>query len=353
MKIAITADNHLKTYKETPERYKAVVDIFEKCLSNGVDYLIMAGDVFDSTNSNDSKYGDFSRICKDHSNLNLIIFAGNHDPDLKQIFFTADNIEVIEKPLIKTFDGIQFLFIPYDGTKTMHTAISEFMGDKKIDSRWVLVGHSDYVSGGVTNGYDYGTYMPLFAKTISLYNFSKVFLGHIHKPSTIGSVLYPGSPYPLNINETDKRGFIVYDISTDRFERMPVETDVIYFDEEFLNFPVDNETDYIKKQIDDVIKGWDISGDNLKKVYMRISIKGFSKNLKELKNEVQKHLQSYGIKLYEDINLNNLKILSNPDDERILLLNKVMDKVKKLDMKKFLATRDDVIEKSMEIIFKV
>jgi hypothetical protein len=43
MKIAITADVHLSTYKETPERYHALEDILRQSISENVDALFACG----------------------------------------------------------------------------------------------------------------------------------------------------------------------------------------------------------------------------------------------------------------------------------------------------------------------
>ena len=45
MKSAITADAHLKTYPESPERYHALRDIFEQSLAESVDVVVIIGDL--------------------------------------------------------------------------------------------------------------------------------------------------------------------------------------------------------------------------------------------------------------------------------------------------------------------
>ena len=60
MKVAVTADVHLKTKSETPERYNALEDILNKCLEQDIDNIIIAGDLFDQETNN---YGDFEKLC--------------------------------------------------------------------------------------------------------------------------------------------------------------------------------------------------------------------------------------------------------------------------------------------------
>ena len=52
MKIAITADVHLKTGQEYPERYNALKDILDVLANEDIHTLIIAGDLFDAGSQN-------------------------------------------------------------------------------------------------------------------------------------------------------------------------------------------------------------------------------------------------------------------------------------------------------------
>ena len=60
MKIAITADIHLKTKEETPGRWDALSNILDIMLSENINTLIIAGDLFDKESQN---YSDFDKFC--------------------------------------------------------------------------------------------------------------------------------------------------------------------------------------------------------------------------------------------------------------------------------------------------
>ena len=102
MKLAITADTHLKKRNETPERWNALENILEKLFEKGIKNLIISGDLFDKETHN---YSEFDKLCKKKKfeNINLHIIPGNHDKGLKKVNFTADNIEIYENPTIKSF----------------------------------------------------------------------------------------------------------------------------------------------------------------------------------------------------------------------------------------------------------
>ena len=61
MKIGMTADIHIRARKEYPERYNALIDIFNQCSDLGVEHLIIAGVLFDKEMQN---YNEFESICK-------------------------------------------------------------------------------------------------------------------------------------------------------------------------------------------------------------------------------------------------------------------------------------------------
>ncbi|MGZ5501776.1 MAG: metallophosphoesterase, partial [Nitrososphaeraceae archaeon] len=61
MKIAITADIHLKTNKEYPERYNVLKNMVDQLLEEGISTLIIAGDLFDIKSQN---YSLFDELCK-------------------------------------------------------------------------------------------------------------------------------------------------------------------------------------------------------------------------------------------------------------------------------------------------
>ncbi|MGB3901893.1 MAG: metallophosphoesterase, partial [Bacteroidales bacterium] len=94
MKIGITADLHLKSKNETPERYNALEKIIHHLKNENIRDLIIAGDLFDKEFNN---YSDFENICRNNSNINFYIIRGNHDIDLKSSSFSSPNIKVFDE----------------------------------------------------------------------------------------------------------------------------------------------------------------------------------------------------------------------------------------------------------------
>ncbi len=351
MKIAITADVHLKTREETPERYKALENIFYQLNTKEIDNLFIAGDLFDKDLSN---YTDFDMLCKNFPYIKVTIIKGNHDYKINSRFFTASNLEIIDDIQIKELEGLAIVFIPYDAAKSIDEILSEYNHVQNLPDRWILIAHGDYLTGNRDlNTYEPGIYMPLTTKSIIRYNPLKVFLGHIHKPSNFGRVFYPGSPCSLDITETGKRKFLIYDTKLDSIDDVFVYTEKIYFDESIIMLPFEEEDVFLRRKFDDMIKNWGIKRDELNKVVLRLSVKGYVSDLKKTMNILLKIISLLGINLYdkEGLDLSGIKILKELEEDKLYLLERIREKIENLNISNFCVSKEKILEKSMELIF--
>ncbi len=351
MKIAITSDVHLKNYSESIERYNALKDIFQQLKDKNISHLIIAGDLFDKDYDN---YSDFDKLCNKFSFINVFAIPGNHDYNIKNEYFTAKNITIItEKPQIVKFNNLPFLFIPYISGKSIDEVIVEYIQFNNLPDKWILIGHGDYLTKyRELNLYEEGLYMPLTSNLINKFNPLFAILGHIHKPSNFGKIIYPGSPCGVDITETGKRKFLIFDTDSFSYKYEIVNTDIIYFIETIHLFPVDNEKDYLIEKFENMIKNWNLSNDELKKVKLRLILKGYTKNKKEISDFANKIIINKGLKLYDnEIDTSQLKILDLTDSEKMEVFIRVKDKLNKIDNWEFSCSKDNILEKAMEIIF--
>ena len=323
MKIGITADIHLKKDKEeSPKRYKALESILDKIKKKDVSTLIIAGDLFDRECSN---YTTFDKLCKENSEVTFLVIPGNHDQEIKPNHFTAENLEIITKPKLKEVEGVNLFFIPYDKDKTMGAVIANH--EDQLPQNWVLISHGDYLSGKVPeNYYEMGTYMPIGRSDLERFKPNLVVLGHIHKRSSFNKLHYVGSPSGLHINETGPRHFGLINGQDLSFESQKIDSDRIYFNETLLSLPLENEEEYIEDQIKEMISGWNISEKELSKVTLRLEVRGYAKDLKSIKNTVQKNLQS--VNFYEGSpDFSEINILKG--GERLEIVKKVKEAIDK------------------------
>jgi DNA repair protein SbcD/Mre11 len=352
MKIAITADVHLKAKGESPGRWSALSDILEKMLSENINILIIAGDLFNEESQN---YSDFDEFCNKtqytDKNIKFYIIPGNHDPSIRQQYFTSSNIKVFSKPEVIKFDDspASFFFIPYLPDRSMGEIIAEY--SKALSGTWVLIGHGDYIAGFHNpNPYEPGIYMPVTRNDIQYYNPAKVILGHIHKKINAGKVYYPGSPCGLDINETGKRSFIILNTGTLEITEKIIDTDYIFFNETLIALPTANEFGYIEEKIQKMIINWNIGKSDIPKVRLRLKIKGYTSDRNQISAIIRKTLKDFTFYDNEQPDLTELSIFNDP--ERITIIEDLKDEIEKLKWDNEIISKEDIMEKALDIALR-
>jgi DNA repair exonuclease SbcCD nuclease subunit len=282
MKIAVTADLHLTTRAGHPERYAALENILGRMSASGIDTLVISGDCFDQSLKNLSEFEAFCRQPK-HRKVRFILIAGNHDP-ISQRMISVENITIYSNPSFEKSDllSLPILSLPYQPNRTMGEAIAA-TGFEIPTGQWILIGHGDWAAGfKEPNPAEPGVYMPLTRPDIERFRPVRAVLGHIHKPGEDGVVIRPGSPCPLDINETGRRRFLVLDTETGGVESWPVDSDVLHFNETLIVVPLDDEVKYIHDQIDRLLKDWKLTDAERSKTVIRIRAAGYSTDKKVL-----------------------------------------------------------------------
>ena len=323
MKIAITADLHLTRKDDHPERYNALQNILDQMLDEHVKHLIVAGDLFDTSLKS---FSDFEELCtrKSYKGILFYIIPGNHDVGLNASSFVAENVRIFQQPTILEVspEGLCFFMVPYAEEMTMGDCL-EAEADTLKERPWIMVGHGDWSEGlRQPNPYEPGVYMPLTNADIQRYRPRRVFLGHIHAPMDGDRVHYAGSPCGMDITECGKRRFLVYDTEQDAVEERVVDTDVIYFDENFVMLPVEDEKAYITDLIQERIHSWGIAEEEKSKVRVRVAVRGYCTDRKALSRSVGDAFR--GCSYYKDQppDLSEVSISLNDD------LRTVAEKVK-------------------------
>jgi DNA repair protein SbcD/Mre11 len=290
MKTAVTADLHLRTRDRTPERYGALENILAQLKSEDIDSLVIAGDLFDHDFHN---YSDFEAVCRAHPGVTLHIIPGNHDPGISEQQIVGENVHIYTKTTPVEIGSALFLFIPFLAGARMGEQIAD-QAEAFRERPWVLVAHGDYY-GGVreANPLEPGTYMPLSRQDVSRFEPRTVFLGHIHKPSDMGCVHYAGSPCGLDITETGKRRFFLYDTSDDTLEARAVITDALYFQERFVVVPTADEVDILRRQISERITSWNLDPSDPDRVRVRVKVAGYATDRSAIVDVLQEGFAGY------------------------------------------------------------
>lgn len=326
MKISVTADVHLRAGANYLERYNALENIFEQSIAEGIENLFIAGDLFDKDYRN---YSEFDKLCKNYSKLQLHIIPGNHDPNISSKSIVGDNIHIYIEPVFLEIDSTNFLFLPYEKKATMGEKIAEM--EKEIRGKtWVLIAHGDYY-GGVKelNPLEPGTYMPLSRKDLERFNPRAVLLGHIHKPLSQSNVHYTGSPCGLDISETGRRRFLVYDTTDGSIVSRDVTTNVLYFNESFVIVPIEDEVEMLKKEIKERIESWDIDPSWHPKVRVRVEAVGYATDRSAVLVALEQGFEKF--KYFKDEGPTIDRLLASSDRQLNAIAERTMKLIDELD----------------------
>jgi len=276
MRIAVTADLHLTTRKEHPDRFAALADILRQSGRLAVDWLIIAGDLFDQSRQN---FADFEKAYKaaHPAGLPVSVIPGNHDPELKAGALAVEGLEVVSEPSLRPAgDDFNLLLVPYRAGTAMGEHLPPFAGQLK-PRRWALVSHGDWSGGlrGADPG-EPGVYMQLTRGDLAAHQPAVALLGHIHAPYDGSPVYYPGSPCPLDINETGLRRFLIFDTQTLAVTGQRVDSPRIYFNETVVMLPVEDEAATLREQLQKRIRDWGLPEGWEDRVRVRMRIGGYS-----------------------------------------------------------------------------
>jgi DNA repair exonuclease SbcCD nuclease subunit len=225
MKIAITADLHLKMWNDKeydsdgiPRRLNEIIQVIkqicEYCKNNNIDTIIIAGDINDLKNIvHVPSFNILKEVMQQYHNLNFIVLHGNHDSSNKmqtnsaiQLLSGPTNISIITNP-IKEGD---ITFLPYS-----HNII-EYI--KECENNKILIGHFGLSDATLSSGISVKTRV----QSGDLKKFDLVILGHYHKPQKINHVYYVGSPIQLRRDEhSEEKRFLVIDTETLNVQSIP------------------------------------------------------------------------------------------------------------------------------------
>lgn len=354
MKIAITADTHLTTLEKNPERFQALEDIFRQCGEQGVQLLIIAGDLFDQSLAN---YADFEELYQRArpDDLTTIIIPGNHDHTLRKEALAGDGLLVLSEPELKPLnDSRLILFLPYQDHQSMGQGIAPF-ADSLRDKRWILIGHGDWFGSQKTpDPYEPGVYMTLTQPDLKRYQPELAFLGHIHLAQDDGKVFYPGSPCPLNITETGLRRFLILDTKKGQVSSHPVDSALIYFDEKFLLIPGGDEVGRLKADMSARITAWELPADWEERVQVRVRVYGSSAASRdEIKSTLEEGFSPFNFYQGQPPSLDQL--IFSPDEDRAEIASQVKEWVTGLDWDPDPDQPDktQILQEALQIIYQV
>ena len=353
MIVAVTADCHLTTRAQHPERYQALEILLQHLMEKKIGHLIVAGDLFDE---NVSQFGDFEALAasKAFRAIHWHVIPGNHDARLGAKSLHADNVTVYDQPTITALDlmSLPFFFLPYHEGSNMGTFIGE-QAAALADTRWVLIGHGDWIEGlREPNPYEPGVYMPLTRGDMDQFGPVGAVLGHIHKPQESGRVAYPGSLYPLHINETGRRQIILLDSETGRYRSEPLFTGRLHFHAEITALPLADEKGFIDAQIAGLLSQWRLTDAEKAAAVVRVKARGYATDRAAVGAWIRQGFDGLTLDGETGPDLSQLRLADNRDLAEIA--RRVHDEVRSLEWPQGEdePTREEILLEALKVIYE-
>ena len=224
VKIIHTADLHLGSARTGVKNGRIEIEntfykIINLCKTECVDFLLIAGDLFDSPYQENAE--NVISAMAQIPDTTIAIAPGNHDPACPGSIYLRykfpDNVVVFqgfgehidfpEKNVRLYGGGFTDRFEKISLMRSFDTPSSDFIN--------ICILHADFVPESTASEYN-----PITASQVEASGFDYLALGHIHKRSEIQKLgkthfAYPGCPDGMGFDELGSHGIYIGEIGTD------------------------------------------------------------------------------------------------------------------------------------------
>jgi len=266
------------------EQRKVFKKVIEYIKENEVEYLFIAGDVYDNDYVKKSTIEYINNLFKEIPNTKVFITPGNHDPYTKNSYYSTyefnDNVYIFKGSIEKCED--EFVNIYGMGFNDFHLENSQ-LENMQIDNSSkpnILIIHCDLNGSKDEFGFSYN---PILESKLKTLKFDYVAMGHIHKCNigNGGNIIYPGSPISFGFDELGEHGMVVGELTKGKLE-----IEFIRLDERiFTEIEVNVESFNSKEDLIENISSLKLSDQNLYKIILA-GVRNFEINTKELFNMI-------------------------------------------------------------------
>ncbi len=267
--------------------YKAFENIIDLCIDKAVDFLLIAGDIYDSDSKSlgaQIKFKNGMERLSQH-NIPAFIVHGNHDPLDKwshALSFT-DNVYIFKG---KKVQGIPFKKNGVEIARiygiSFHTReIKESLVPKFNFTRDLTVPFTvGLIHANVDNNLSHDSYAPCSLGELLGVGLDYWALGHIHKHQVLRAdnpaVVYSGNPQGRNPKEVSERGCYLVELNLEQpplIQFVPV--DLIRFKNDEINISECSTSEGLMSLIDKYKERLRSSSDGVSSI-TRISLTGIS-----------------------------------------------------------------------------
>lgn len=208
--------------KRRLEQRKALKDVIEYIKENNIKLFLISGDLYEQNYIRKSSIEYINKLFEEIPDTKIFIAPGNHDPYIKNSFYTtynwSKNVHIFNENIEKIdFEDAHIYGFGFTDFYCKQSEIEEIQVDEPNDIN-ILITH-----GSLDGGSDeLREYNPLRQTKLKQLNFDYIALGHIHKPyyneEKNQKIFYPGSTISLGFDELGKHGILVGNIEKDNLQ---------------------------------------------------------------------------------------------------------------------------------------
>ena len=325
------------------EQRKVLKKMIDYIKDNNIEYLFISGDLYEHKYIKQSTIEYINKLFQEIPDTKIYIAPGNHDPFLKNSYYSkfnwsnnvkifSNNIEKIENENVNIYGyGFTDFYCENSGIENI-----EIDNKKKLN---ILVIHGALDSSNIEDR----QYNPIKKNMLKTKGFDYVALGHIHKldynTEENQKIVYPGSTISLGFDELGKHGMIVGE-----FKEKELNLNFVPLDEkEYKVIQLDITNMNSKEELIEKIENVDIKENE----YIEIVLNGnrnFEINIYELLKLI---LNDRVIKIKDKTKIGyDLDKLSNETTLRGLFIKEMKEKLGNENINE---EEKEIIEKAIEI----
>lgn len=338
----LNSKNNLGEIRRLDQRevFRKIIEIIKK---ENIPYLFIAGDLYEHKTIRQSTIEYINNKFKEIPNTQIFISPGNHDPYLKNSYYSVftwnsnvhifkDEVEIIETKEADIY-GYGFTDFNCVGVDINNIII------KNPDKTNILLIH------GTLDGSDKleDLYNPLSSIQLRKIGFDYIALGHIHKTNyqENKTMVYPGSTVSMGFDELGEHGIIKGEISEKQLQIEFIKMDDKVFVEKQIDCTEINSQEELVENLNNL---------ELKQNEMYKIILTGQKNFNINTNGIIKLIQQENIIKIKDRTkkIYNLEELKNESSLKGLFVKNMIEKLEKkeIDNNKF----EKAIEIGLEIL---
>ena len=199
--------------KRRLEQRSAFKKVIEYVKDSNVEYLFIAGDLYEQEYVKESTIEYISNLFKTIPNTKIFITPGNHDPYIKNSYYDSyhfsENVYIFHNSQVERYED--------DNVNIYGMAFTDFYMEKSplenieipnSDKPNILIAHCDLNGAKDQEGFSYN---PILESKLNALGFDYAALGHIHKNNidNKNKIFYSASMISLGFDELGEHGMII------------------------------------------------------------------------------------------------------------------------------------------------